>query len=154
MIQDLNFDDIADKFARNIYGTTKGKIRQAVLWQDLQALLAQMPQRPLCILDAGGGEGRIAAQLAALGHQVVLCDLSAQMIQRAQQQAKALGVEQRFRCVLRSECNTGYRYTFGKAGRSDIVSRGTGMGRAARGIIANTKSVPGRGWRVVINVLQ
>ncbi|CAJ0994412.1 tRNA 5-carboxymethoxyuridine methyltransferase [Sodalis praecaptivus] len=99
MIQDRNFDDIAEKFARNIYGTTKGKIRQAILWQDLQGLLAQLPQRPLSILDAGGGEGRMAAQLAALGHEVVLCDLSAQMIDRAQQQAIALGVERRFRCV-------------------------------------------------------
>lgn len=31
MIHDFNFDDITDKFARNIYSTTKGKIRQAVL---------------------------------------------------------------------------------------------------------------------------
>ncbi|MFT4464589.1 MAG: tRNA uridine 5-oxyacetic acid(34) methyltransferase CmoM [Sodalis sp. (in: enterobacteria)] len=90
-MQDRNFDDIAEKFARYIYGTTKGKIRQAVLWQDLQGLLPQLPQRPLSILAAGGGEGRMAAQLAALGHEVVLCDLSAQMIDRAQQQC--------FRCV-------------------------------------------------------
>lgn len=52
-MQDRNFDDIAEKFARNIYGTTKGKIRQAVVWQDLTGLLAQLPQRPLRILDAG-----------------------------------------------------------------------------------------------------
>lgn len=44
-MQDRNFDDIAEKFARNIYGTTKGKIRQAVVWQDLTGLLAQLPQR-------------------------------------------------------------------------------------------------------------
>ena len=55
-LQDRNFDDIAEKFARNIYGTTKGKIRQAVVWQDLTRLLAQLPQRPLRILDAGGGK--------------------------------------------------------------------------------------------------
>src|SRR5471030_3167176 len=30
-MQDRNFDDIAEKFSRNIYGTTKGRIRQAVL---------------------------------------------------------------------------------------------------------------------------
>ena len=42
-MQDRNFDDIAEKFARNIYGTTKGKIRQAVVWQDLTTLLAQLP---------------------------------------------------------------------------------------------------------------
>lgn len=36
---DRNFDDIAEKFTRNIYGTTKGQIREAVVWQDLDALL-------------------------------------------------------------------------------------------------------------------
>ena len=86
-MQDRNFDDIAEKFARNIYGTTKGKIRQAVVWQDLTGLLAQLPQRPLRILDAGGGEGHMACQLAELGHQVLLCDLSGEMIQRAAQLA-------------------------------------------------------------------
>ena len=34
-MQDRNFDDIAEKFSRNIYGTTKGQLRQAILWQDL-----------------------------------------------------------------------------------------------------------------------
>lgn len=52
-MSDRNFDDIADKFSRNIYGTTKGKIRQAVIWDDLQQLLTQLPDRPLRILDAG-----------------------------------------------------------------------------------------------------
>ena len=37
-MSDRNFDDIADKFSRNIYGTTKGKIRQAVIWEDLHPL--------------------------------------------------------------------------------------------------------------------
>lgn len=31
-MQDRNFDDIAKKFAHNICGTTKGKIRRAVVW--------------------------------------------------------------------------------------------------------------------------
>ncbi|WP_213992087.1 tRNA uridine 5-oxyacetic acid(34) methyltransferase CmoM [Sodalis sp. dw_96] len=91
-MQDRNFDDIAEKFVGNIYGTTKGLIRQAVLWQDLQGLLTRLPQRPLFILDAGGGEGRLSCQLAALGHRVLLCDLSADMIERARQQAEQQGV--------------------------------------------------------------
>lgn len=86
-MQDRNFDDIAEKFTRNIYGTTKGQIRQAVLWADIRALLARLPSRPLYILDAGGGEGRMASQLAAMGHRVLLCDLSAAMIERARQEA-------------------------------------------------------------------
>ena len=34
-MRDRNFDDIAEKFSRNIYGTTKGQLRQTILWQDL-----------------------------------------------------------------------------------------------------------------------
>ncbi|HBY0210244.1 TPA: tRNA uridine 5-oxyacetic acid(34) methyltransferase CmoM, partial [Klebsiella pneumoniae] len=56
-MQDRNFDDIAEKFSRNIYGTTKGQLRQAILWQDLEPLLAQLGPGPLRVLDAGGGEG-------------------------------------------------------------------------------------------------
>jgi len=54
-MQDRNFDDIADKFSRNIYGTTKGRLRQAILWQDLDALLEKSGSQPLRILDGGGG---------------------------------------------------------------------------------------------------
>ncbi len=46
-MQDRNFDDIAEKFSRNIYGTTKGQLRQAILWQDLEPLLAQLGPGPL-----------------------------------------------------------------------------------------------------------
>ncbi|MBF8406935.1 tRNA uridine 5-oxyacetic acid(34) methyltransferase CmoM, partial [Klebsiella pneumoniae] len=52
-MQDRNFDDIAEKFSRNIYGTTKGQLRQAILWQDLEPLLAQLGPGPLRVLDAG-----------------------------------------------------------------------------------------------------
>lgn len=91
-MQDRNFDDIAEKFSRNIYGTTKGQLRQAILWQDLDALLATMGDRPLRILDAGGGEGQTAIKMAERGHHVTLCDLSAEMIARAQQAASDKGV--------------------------------------------------------------
>ncbi|MCL2900001.1 tRNA uridine 5-oxyacetic acid(34) methyltransferase CmoM [Brenneria tiliae] len=98
-MQDRNFNDIAEKFAQNIYGTTKGQLRQAVLWQDLGGLLAQLPDGPLNVLDAGGGEGQMACRLAALGHQVLLCDLSDEMIQRAKDAAAAQGVIHNMRFV-------------------------------------------------------
>lgn len=81
-MQDRNFDDIAEKFSRNIYGTTKGQLRQAILWQDLDRVLAEMGPQKLRVLDAGGGEGQTAIKMAERGHQVILCDLSAQMIDR------------------------------------------------------------------------
>ena len=91
-MQDRNFDDIAEKFSRNIYGTTKGQLRQAILWQDLDRVLAEMGPQKLRVLDAGGGEGQTAIKMAECGHQVILCDLSAQMIDRAKQAAEAKGV--------------------------------------------------------------
>ncbi len=91
-MQDRNFDDIADKFSRNIYGTTKGRLRQAILWQDLDALLEKSGSQPLRILDAGGGEGQTAIKMAQRGHHVTLCDVSAEMIARAKAAAEAEGV--------------------------------------------------------------
>lgn len=91
-MKDRNFDDIAEKFSQNIYGTTKGEIRQAVLWQDLDRLLTLMPLRPLRILDAGGGEGGMTCEMAARGHQVIFCDISAEMLKRAEQAAIEKGV--------------------------------------------------------------
>lgn len=87
--QDRNFDDISNKFAKNIYGTTKGQIRETIVWQELENMLAFYPSnKPLQILDAGGGQGQLACKLAKLGHQVTLCDISAQMLALAKQQAQ------------------------------------------------------------------
>ncbi|MGE9550571.1 tRNA uridine 5-oxyacetic acid(34) methyltransferase CmoM [Erwinia amylovora] len=91
-MQDRNFDDIAEKFSQNIYGTTKGRIRQAIVWQELDEILATLPDRPLQVLDAGGGEGQTGCGLAAKGHQVLLCDLSEEMLQRARLYAEEKGV--------------------------------------------------------------
>jgi S-adenosylmethionine-dependent methyltransferase len=91
-VQDRNFDDIAEKFSRNIYGTTKGELRQAILWQDLQPLLDRLGPGPLRVLDAGGGEGQTAVKVAQMGHHVTLCDLSAEMVARARQAAVDKGV--------------------------------------------------------------
>ncbi|MBM7457026.1 S-adenosylmethionine-dependent methyltransferase [Oceanisphaera litoralis] len=81
-----NFDGKSHTFARNIYGTTKGRIRLAVLSRDLDELLATLPDRPLRILDAGGGFGPLSQPLAAGGHKVVLCDLSGEMLALAREQ--------------------------------------------------------------------
>lgn len=91
-VKDRNFDDMAEKFSRNIYGTTKGELRQAILWQDLQPLLSQLGPGPLRVLDAGGGEGQTAVKVAEMGHHVTLCDLSAEMVARARQAAADKGV--------------------------------------------------------------
>ena len=84
MAQDRNFDDIAEKLACKIYGSIKGEIRLAVLERDLMDVVAsENGGQPLRILDAGGGAGQFSAKLAALGHQVVYCDVSARMVDMA-----------------------------------------------------------------------
>lgn len=96
---DRNFDDIAEKFSRNIYGTSKGRLRQAILWQDLQVWLAVHGQRRLQILDAGAGGGQTALQLAQRGHYVTLCDISAEMLNRARQAASEQGLSENTRFI-------------------------------------------------------
>lgn len=103
-LQDRNFDDLADQFARRVYGGSKGRIRLALLERDLReavpGLYGEGPR--LRILDAGGGEGQFSQTLAALGHSVALCDLSAEMVQRAQASVQAAGLAERMRCFQAS----------------------------------------------------
>lgn len=95
---DRNFDDLAPRFARNVYGGLKGELRLAVLCRDFQELLPQalLPvtetSKPLRVLDAGGGQGQFSLQLAACGHHVTLCDISSEMLNLARQQATQEGL--------------------------------------------------------------
>jgi len=90
---DRNFDDLAPRFARNVYGGLKGAIRLAVLRRDLDEALPQAlalaGARPLRVLDAGGGQGQFGLQIAACGHALTLCDISEQMLALARAQATA-----------------------------------------------------------------
>ncbi len=97
MKQDRNFDDIAHKFANNIYGSEKGKIRQSIVWDDLmQALIYFSPQKSLHILDAGGGLAQISQKLAKLGHHISLCDISSEMLRLAEQEISKQGLLDRY----------------------------------------------------------
>lgn len=92
---DRNFDDLSERFARNIYGSAKGEIRLAIIWQHLLKTLPQLSGNKLLrILDAGCGFGQLDLRLASLGHTLVLNDLSEKMLFEArkafsQQQPKA-----------------------------------------------------------------
>lgn len=99
MKSDRSFDAIAGKFAKNIYGTSKGKVREAVLQRDLADISWLHSGQPKTILDVGGGQGQLALFLAKLGHQVTVLDISQDMLELAKQQASAEGVIERMRFV-------------------------------------------------------
>ncbi len=58
-------------------------------------LLRHIGDKPLHILDAGGGNGIEALSLAALGHTITLVDFSAEMLTDARQRADAAGLSDR-----------------------------------------------------------
>jgi S-adenosylmethionine-dependent methyltransferase len=97
---DRNFDGIAPRFKRNIYDSPKGQLRLAVLRRDLAEFLP-MEHGALKVLDAGGGQGQFALELADKGHHVLLTDVSAEMLQLAQAAlaARAPDVQNRVRIV-------------------------------------------------------
>ncbi|CAK4067277.1 tRNA uridine 5-oxyacetic acid(34) methyltransferase CmoM [Vibrio sp. MarTm2] len=101
MTEDRNFDDIAHKFAKNIYGSDKGEIRQVIVWEDLEQLLSSIDgdKRALTILDAGGGLAQMSQKLAKLGHQVALCDLSSEMLQLAKQDIEKNNLLEQYRLI-------------------------------------------------------
>jgi len=105
--QDRNFDDLAKRFKKNIYGGLKGDIRLAVLDRDCAAHLPIAPFYAAndvaadcwTILDAGGGQGQFSLQLAQAGHKVVICDISAEMLKLAQEQVEQLGLADRVQLI-------------------------------------------------------
>jgi len=97
--QDRNFDDLAKRFQKNIYGGLKGEIRLAVLERDFREHFSEVPfgekkpAKPLRVLDAGGGQGQFSIQFAKAGHKVVICDISAEMLKLAEQEVVKQGLE-------------------------------------------------------------
>jgi S-adenosylmethionine-dependent methyltransferase len=79
---DRNFDDLAERFESRIHHGLKGKIRRAVIWRDLLKH-AMTNEKPLRILDIGGGLGHFSIELAKLGHELVYNDISLNMMEKA-----------------------------------------------------------------------
>ncbi|MCF7821084.1 MAG: methyltransferase domain-containing protein [Mariprofundaceae bacterium] len=93
-LSDRNFDDLTDRFARNIYGSAKGEVRLAIVREHLLQTLPQLTAgRPLRILDAGCGLGQTGAELARLGHELVLSDISEKMVEASKKLFKDEGLE-------------------------------------------------------------
>lgn len=89
-LQDRNFDDISEHFEKKIYGGLKGEIRLAVLRHDIfnwVIAYQNTVNRPLRILDVGAGLAQISIELAKLGHDVTVNDISANLLKQARQNA-------------------------------------------------------------------
>jgi S-adenosylmethionine-dependent methyltransferase len=80
--QDQSFDKFADKFEKNIYGSTKGRLRHDLLIHHLHDCLP-LSGMPLNILDAGGGTGVMTQVMLDLGHKVTLSDISLEVLSLA-----------------------------------------------------------------------
>ena len=98
--RDVNFDTLAAKFQKKVYGGLKGKIRLAVLNKDLAEFsprsMAPAKGEPLKILDAGCGAAPFSLNFLEYGHDLVLCDISEKMLDLARGRARnvcdAMGV--------------------------------------------------------------
>ncbi|XOV77902.1 MAG: methyltransferase domain-containing protein [Aestuariibacter sp.] len=73
-MKDRSFDGIAAKFDKNIYGTSKGKLRHEMLCHHLAPFIKDGQGKRA--LDAGGGTGEFALTLAEHGFDVLLNDIS------------------------------------------------------------------------------
>ncbi|WP_066964788.1 methyltransferase [Microbulbifer sp. Q7] len=96
---DRNFDDLAQRFRKRIYGGLKGDIRLAVLNRDLAPVLDTAVARTLKVVDAGGGQGQFALDLAGAGHRVWITDISEAMLALAREQVTALGLAERVQAL-------------------------------------------------------
>lgn len=85
MKQDRFFDGLSKRFRDRIYGgDPRGQIRLHIVQDDLLTEFAKADYPPtMRVLDAGGGLGQMSIWLAALGHNVVLAEPSADMLTEA-----------------------------------------------------------------------
>ena len=87
-MKDRNFDDLCDHFERKIYQSEKGRLRLALLNEDLKTQLPELQHRKLHILDAGCGLGQLGLQFLGQGHQLVFSDVSKRMLEAVQTRSR------------------------------------------------------------------
>lgn len=80
--EDRNFDDLVQRFGKNIYQTMKGQLRLAVLRRDVDEFLPR--DVALSVVDVGAGQGQWSLELTRMGHRVLLSDVSQNMLAQAQ----------------------------------------------------------------------
>lgn len=92
MADDRNFDELFERFQRNIKKSEKGWLREVLIREDLEGTVLAEASGPLRVLDLGCGLGDMSVWWAAQGHSVRASDLSAKMIEHGRQEAARLGL--------------------------------------------------------------
>jgi S-adenosylmethionine-dependent methyltransferase len=82
-MSDTNFDTRARRLEEQVYGRDKGQIRLALIKEDLEDFFPSFRNGGMKVLDAGGGAGHFARYCAGIGHKVVHCDISLEMLRMA-----------------------------------------------------------------------
>ena len=79
-------------------GSPWGRLRYAVVRETTARALASLPG-PLRVIDIGGGDGADSLPLAEAGHDVTVLDFAPELLARAQEAARHLGVADRVRSM-------------------------------------------------------
>lgn len=96
VMNDVPFDRLGSKYDAHIYSTTKGAIRMQLLLEDLQEYTNLRSDTNLSILDIGAGGGQFSELCLRMGHQVLLCDTSELMLDRARSNLEKYRTQVRF----------------------------------------------------------
>lgn len=92
-MSDIHFEQLAERFERKIYGSEKGELRLALMWDDIRQTLPEwFAGHSLEVLDAGGGLGQMTAKMAQCGHRVLLAEPAQAMISRAEELLNEQGI--------------------------------------------------------------
>ncbi|WP_028669899.1 methyltransferase domain-containing protein [Saccharospirillum impatiens] len=81
----VNFDPLAERFSKNIYGSLKGRIRQTLLETLYPKYMPELRQPDLSVLDAGGGLGQMTQWLLGMGHRVEYFDVAGDLVAQVEQ---------------------------------------------------------------------
>jgi S-adenosylmethionine-dependent methyltransferase len=92
------FDEHLDSW-RAWQRTPWGRLRYRVVAETLGRACAALGDRPLRVLDVGGGDGADSLRLAGAGHDVTVVDISARLLDVAESEAAARGLADRVAVV-------------------------------------------------------
>jgi S-adenosylmethionine-dependent methyltransferase len=93
------YDLLAAKYDETIHSDLGAEIRKRVIFSTLNKFIGRKPNR---ILDAGGGTGFYSIPFALQGHEVIILDISGNMLDKANESADKHGVSKRVKTVISS----------------------------------------------------